>query len=80
MTVSKKAAVVAVGSIGALNVKTTEAEGETPIAPRAGVTLLMITWAEAWLRKPRVTKRAKKKQRGKIERVFIVRGSGPDTD
>src|SRR6266404_5224627 len=51
--VSKNVASVRSGSIAALKVKTTAAEGETPVAPRAGTTSEMITWACAWVRQPR---------------------------
>ena len=38
-------ALVWVGFIGALNVNTTEAEGETLVAPSAGLLVTVVLWA-----------------------------------
>ena len=51
--VSSNIAVVKVVSIAALNVKTTAALGETPVAPLAGTTETMVgAAAQTWARMP----------------------------
>ena len=49
MNVLERNDAVVLGLTGALNVKTTEAEGDTPVAPLAGL-LVTVTCPFAWVR------------------------------